>query len=131
MDPEESDRISDTRNHYVLVLDGKTGGWRQALISLSSTQIKKSRALMTALASIKVQTQQGMITPPTFASMVKVTTVPESNDKGNWFGWKFELDGFVQKADLYAAAKAFYESVIKGQVVHQYKEDAADEPEGF
>ena len=120
VDPEEADRIADTRNHYVLVVDSKTGAWSQALISLSSTQIKKSRALMTALASVKVESGVQLITPPTFANLVKVTTVPESNDKGAWHGWHFALDGFVDQADLYAAAKQFHKTVIEGQVKHRY-----------
>jgi len=125
VDPDESDRIADTRNHYVLIVDSKTGLWTQALISLSSTQIKKSRALMTALASVKVDSGGQLITPPTFANLVKATTVPESNDKGSWHGWHFELNGFVKKADLYAAAKQFHKTVIEGQVEHRY--DAAKE----
>lgn len=122
VDPEESDRIVDTRNHYVLIVDGKTGFWRQALMSLSSTQIKKSRALMTALASMKVESGGKFITPPTFANLIKATTVPESNDKGSWMGWHFEPAGFVQSADLYAAAKLFHQSVISGHVETKYTE---------
>ena len=134
VDPEESDRIADTRNHYVLIVDRKTGGWTQALLSLGSTQIKKSRALMTALASVKVKSGDGMITPATFANLVKATAVPESNDKGSWHGWHFELDGFVDRADMYEAAKQFHKTVIEGQVEHKYdgaEEKTEPESDGF
>lgn len=130
IDPEETDRIADARNHYVLIIDNKTGAWRQALISLGSTQIKKSRTLMTALASVKMEVDGKLITPATFANLVKVTTVPESNDKGTWFGWKFDLDGFVQSQDVYAAAKHFHKSVIEGQVKARYEEVAAPAEKG-
>lgn len=130
IDPEETDRIADARNHYVLIIDNKTGAWRQALISLGSTQIKKSRMLMTALASVKMEVDGKLITPATFANLVKVTTVPESNDKGTWFGWKFDLDGFVQSQDVYAAAKHFHKSVIEGQVKARYEEVAAPAEKG-
>lgn len=129
IDPEETDRIADARNHYVLIVDAKSGAWRQALISLGSTQIKKSRALMTALASVKMDLGDKLITPATFANLVKVTTVPESNDKGTWFGWKFEMNGFVQSPDMYAAAKLFHKSVTEGQVKARYEESGAA-PEG-
>ena len=128
VDPEESDRISDTRNHYVLIIDRAKGSWRQALISLSSTQIKKSRALMTALASVQVESAGKLITPPTFGNIVKATTIPESNDKGTWFGWSFELDGFVESPELYEAAKAFHKSAVDGAVQAKYDaEHAAEE----
>lgn len=124
------DKVSDTRNHYVLIIDDATGGWSNALISLTSTQIKKSKALMSAMASVKVPGgPAGMFTPPTFANKVKMTTVPESNDKGNWYGVKFDLAGVVDRQEIYAAAKAFHASVTKGEVTAKY-EDAADAVEG-
>lgn len=129
------DRISDTRNHYVLVLDDARGHWKEALISLSSTQIKKSKMLMSALASVKLDGPSGAFTPPTFANQVRVTTVPESNDKGTWYGVRFTLEGQVSRGDIYAAAKAFHAKVSKGAVEAKYESahaaDGTSEAEGF
>jgi hypothetical protein len=118
------DRISDTRNHYVLLVDAASGAWVQALLSLTSTQIKKSKMLMSALASVKLNGAAGMYTPPTFANLVRLTTVPESNDKGTWFGTKFELAGRVDRSELYAAAKAFHASVSAGSIEVKYEAQA-------
>lgn len=129
---KKCDRISDTRNHYVLLVDDATGAWKEALVSLTSTQIKKSKMLMSALASVKVQGASGLFTPPTFANTVRVLTTPESNDKGTWFGLKFELAGQVTRPELYAAAKAFHSSVAKGTVIAKYEEtDEHTEAKGF
>lgn len=129
---KKCDRISDTRNHYVLLVDDATGAWKEALMSLTSTQIKKSKMLMSALASVKVQGASGLFTPPTFANTVRVLTTPESNDKGTWFGLKFELSGQVTRPELYAAAKAFHSSVAKGTVIAKYEEtDERTEAKGF
>lgn len=129
---KKCDRISDTRNHYVLLVDDDTGAWKEALMSLTSTQIKKSKMLMSALASVKVRGASGLFTPPTFANMVRVTTTPESNDKGTWFGLKFELVGQVTRSELYAAAKAFHASVAKGTVIAKYEQtDEHTEAKGF
>lgn len=129
---KKCDRISDTRNHYVLLVDDATGAWKEALMSLTSTQIKKSKMLMSALASVKVQGASGLFTPPTFANTVRVLTTPESNDKGTWFGLKFELAGQVTRPELYAAAKAFHSSVAKGTVIAKYEEtDEHTEAKGF
>ena len=129
---KKCDRISDTRNHYVLLVDAATGAWKEALVSLTSTQIKKSKMLMSALASVKVQGASGMFTPPTFANVVRVLTTPESNDKGTWFGLKFELAGQVNRPELYAAAKAFHASVAKGTVIAKYEQTGEHtEAKGF
>jgi hypothetical protein len=130
VNPNRSDRFNDTRNHYVLILDEATGGWTEALLSLTSTQIKKSKMLMSALASVKLKNVAGqMFTPPTFANMVRITTGGESNDKGTWFGVKFELVGQVSRPEIYAAAKAFHANIAKGSVEVKY-EDPASESSG-
>jgi hypothetical protein len=121
---KKCDRISDTRNHYVLLVDAATGAWAQALLSLTSTQIKKSKMLMSALASVKLNGPSGMYTPPTFANVVRLTTIPESTDKGTWFGTKFELAGRVDRSELYAAAKAFHASVAAGSIEVKYEAQA-------
>lgn len=129
------DRFSDTRNHYVLLVDEATGFYTQALLSLTSTQIKKSRVLMSMLAEVKMRRADGTVfTPPTFANMVRVTTVPESNDKGTWHGVKFEMAGPVKSADIVAAARAFWQSVSKGSVAANYEaehSEAAPTSAGF
>jgi hypothetical protein len=118
---KKCDRVSDTRNHYVLITRGD-GGIMPALLSLTSTQIKKSKQLMSALAGVRKTRGDGStFQPPTFANLVKLTTVPEQNDKGKWHGVRPELVGFVDRQDVYAAAKAFHDSVAKGQVEARYE----------
>lgn len=124
LDVDISDMVKDTRNHFGLV-KGKSG-WSQVLLSLSSTQIKKSRALMSMLNQIKV----GDITPPTYYNIVHVTTVPESNDQGSWHGVKFHLMGDVGKDPaLYNEAKEFSQAIStkKVNVNYQSSEPEADD----
>lgn len=112
----EGNLLADTRTHYVLVVD-KDGGYQQAVISLASSQIKKSRNWMSKMAGIKAQRSDGTpYTPAMFSHQYRITTVPESNDKGSWFGLKVETLGPVQSAELYQAAKAFRDAVSSGEV---------------
>lgn len=132
VNPKMCDRFKDTRNHYVLVLD-EEGGWTEALMSLTSTQIKKSKMLMSALAAVKVRNEGGApFTPPTFANVIHVTSVAESNDKGSWYGVKMERVGPVERREIYEAAKRFHSSVKSGAVQAKYEETAAEAAtEGF
>lgn len=127
---KKNDRYEDTRSHFVLVIDPTTGEYGQAIISLSSTQIKASKMLMTALQQKKVDTPQGKKTPPTFANMVKLTTIGMSNDKGAWSGLSFTLDGLVKDVNIYNEAKAFYKAVVDGSVNVDYTkaESPSDAP---
>jgi hypothetical protein len=113
--PKTSDILVDTRNHYVLIVTDM--GYTPALISISSTQIKKSRQWMSKMDGIKMRRGDGsLFTPPMFSHSYRLTTVPESNDKGSWYGWKIETVGPVEDTALYQAAKAFRDSVGAGEV---------------
>lgn len=119
---KKNDSIVDHRNHYVIVLDNPeaTTGY-QALLSLKSTQIKKSKGLMSALDGVKEKDDDGVyFTPPTFANVVHVVTVPESNDDGSWYGVEFEIVGRVESEELYAAALKMNESFAKGALNVNY-----------
>lgn len=132
INPKTSDILTDTRNHYVLVIHAD-GSYSPALISLSSTQIKKSRQWMSKMDGIKMKRADGsMFTAPMFSHSYKLTTIPESNDKGSWFGWKVETNGPVTDVNIYQAAKAFRDAVGAGEVkVAQPVEEAFDQPEDF
>lgn len=126
--PKKSDRLADTRNHYILMLDEKTGATTQALQSLTSTQIKKSKNMMSALASIKREGANGLYTPPTFATILRCTTVPESNDKGSWYGVLYDLEGEVKSEAVFNAALEYNAAIARGLVRADY--DSNDHGEG-
>ena len=107
--------IATTAYHYVLV-QGTDGAWSQAVVSMTSTQLKKSRRWNSLMLSQKIKGPSGMFTPPTYATVYKLTTVSESNDRGSWFGYQIEKVGQVDDANLYNEAKAFSTAASRGEV---------------
>lgn len=140
VNPQKSDRISEVRNHFCLLVDTKTLTATQVLLSLTSTQIKKSKALMSMLSGVRVGPPNNRRMPDTFANLVRLTTVPESNDKGSWYGVKFELAGLVgtlpegMGRSVYEIGREFNKSVARGAVAARYDEaaehDSAPSPSG-
>lgn len=128
VDDKRCDRVSETRSHFGLTL-GKDGMPAQVLLSLASTQIKKSKLLMSKMGQQLIQTPKGMQEKPHFANVFRVTTVKESNDKGSWFGVQFFREGDVKSRAVYDMGKKFYESVKGGEVKVNYAEAAAAEEE--
>lgn len=112
---DNGDLVRDTRIHYVMVVR-PDGTFTPAVVSCSSTQIKKSKMLMTQLQTYQAKGQNGLYTPPTFAHIFHAETVAEQNDQGSWRGWKFTRKGNVASATLFQAAAAFSESVRGGNV---------------
>lgn len=126
VDEKKSDYVADTRSHFILTVDPENGETSRAILSLSSSQIKSSRNLMTSLNQKKVEVAGRKVTPPTFANLAQLTTVGLSNDSGSWSGVVFKLDGLVTDRDLFAEAKDFYKSIVSGELKADYsKADAA------
>lgn len=115
----EGNELTDTRTHYVLVVD-KNGSYQPAVISMAASQLKKSRQWMSRMNGLKFTRADGtLFTPPMFSHTYKVATAAESNDKGSWFGWKIESGAPVENAGLYQAAKSFRDAVSSGEVKEQ------------
>lgn len=128
VNPKKSDRLVDTRSHFGILYDEATGEAHQVLMPLSSTQIKKSKMIMSMINSVKVKGPNGLITPPTWVNKIKLTSVLESNDSGSWYGIRPELDGFIQSKDVYDIAKAFHQAIAAGEAKANFAEEAAAEP---
>lgn len=125
IDEKRCDRIVDTRSHFVILVE-PDGSMTQALFALTSTQIKKSKRLMSMLRSAVI----GGRNPPTWMNKIHATTAIESNEQGSWSGVRFEADGYVNDANLYNAGKMFFESIKKGEVTADYsKSDDGSEEE--
>ena len=123
----EGNELTDTRTHYVLVLDGN-GGYQPAVISMASSQLKKSRQWMSRMQGMKVKRANGeLFTPPMFSHQYNVSTAAESNDKGSWFGFKIETGAAVENAALYHAAKSFRDAVSSGEVKEQTRSAGGEE----
>jgi len=114
--------IENTANHYVMVIEAD-GTPSPALVVMKSTQLKKSRKWNSMMQAVKLQGKNGLFTPPMYSQMYRLTTQPESNDKGKWFGWEVERIGTVDQEDIYAACKAFAQSVNSGAVKAKHDSD--------
>lgn len=111
------DVLRDTRIHYVLVQDA-SGRWKPAVLSLSSTQIKKSKRLMSLIQGLELEDVDGKVfNPPSFSHMYRLTAVKEQNEKGSWWGIAIEIGDIIVSAPLYAAARQFSEEATAGNII--------------
>lgn len=114
----------DTRYHYVLLVRSD-GSYEPALITMSSTQIKKSRQINTRLNNFRAQGSKGKFTPPTFGLLLTLHTASEQKDDYTWFGWRpdfsetglrlLSLDNEAER-ELFFAGRDFRDQVKAGAV---------------
>ncbi len=114
--------LIDTAYHYVLQIIDGFPTW--AVISMTSTQLKKSRMWNTVMRNILVDGKNGKYNPPTYSHAYRITAVGETKDKYSWYGYKIELDqDFGNKGrmtgkemPIYDLAKKFAEAANRGAV---------------
>ena len=117
--------IEDTANHYCLVL-GEDGTSSQVLVAMKSTQRKKSKRWNSLMLGLKMKGANGLFTPPAYSHIYVLKTMAESNNLGEWFGWDITRMGPVENADVYHQAKAFAESVAKGEIKVKHEDESVD-----
>lgn len=113
--------IVPTAEYFVLIYDDETGVATPYVLSMSGAQLKHSRRWNTIINTLRVPSPKGgTFNPAMFYRSYQLTTAPESNDQGSWFGWSIkgvemvpELPGGME---VYAMAKAFRNSVMEGTV---------------
>lgn len=126
VNPKINDKVADTRVHYVLIINRRRGISQPAVISLASTQIKKSKALNALLDDVRFTRADGSnYKPATWANVVRMTTIPESNEKGSWSGAMFTVVGRNEDAALYSEARKFNGLVASGAQQANFESAAA------
>jgi len=117
--------LTNTAQFFVLLLHPELGPQR-ALVTMSSTQLKKSRKWLSQMQSLTAKGQNGVFVLPMMSQVYNLTTVAESNDKGSWFGWEVsrvrQLDLDTEN-DLFDMAVAFAQSIKAGEVKVKQEQD--------
>lgn len=109
--------LVNTYQFFVLLLT--EDGPQQCIIPMSSSQIKTAKKWNTAMRSQTFRGKNGnLLVYSAFTSKYKLTTVPQQNDKGSWFGWNIERLGFLDESEAYLLpiANQFMEAVSAGAV---------------
>lgn len=110
-------------DHYVYLVDEGTGEFQSALFAMSSTLLKNSRKWNTLQAQLRAPhpMKPGQtFNPATYYMSYLVTTVPESNEKGNWFNVEINqhepVIGFPDGETIYRSARDFRKMIDEGKV---------------
>ena len=93
--------------------------------------MKKAKQWNTLITNWRLESKGGgTYNPPMFARAYNLTTTPESNSQGSWFGWAVKAAEVISELphgmEIYGAAKGLREQVQSGEVkVSAQVEDAA------
>lgn len=112
--------IVPSATYYGLLLD-ESGTSQPVILSLTGTQAKKAKRLATLISALELTDANGdVFNPPMYSRVYALTTVPESNDKGSWMGWRIEPGAMLLTVPggraLFKKAEKLREQVDAGEV---------------
>jgi hypothetical protein len=108
--------LTETAYHYVMCVDPEFG-LVASVLAMSSTQLKKSRRWNSLMSAMRVTGANGQkLRAPSFAHIWRLTTTPESNDKGSWWGLVITSEGLINDSSVYQEARRFSQAVSEGKV---------------
>ena len=127
---ENGNYVEETASHYVLVVEPDKSS--TALITMKSTQRKKSKKWNSMMMSLRAKKKdgKGFFRPAPFTQSYNLKTVLEKNNLGSWYGWEIEHTGQVESEETIKAAFDFYKSCKQGAVRanHNNEEQVAKTP---
>ena len=127
-------RLIETAEYYVLLVDNETGTHFPAVLSMSGSQLRKSRKWNSMMNNVKIQhpSGEGVVTPATFYMSYSLVTCPESNDAGDWFGWSISKDSptlsLKNGKDIYLAGRDLLKRIKSGEVKAKEPVSTEDSP---
>ena len=115
--PDTGNLFIDTAYHFGLVINSD-GIPEWSVISMASTQLRTSRNWNTAMRRIILQGPKGPFVAPTYSHVYRLTTVGQTKDNFDWYGWKVEISRRLEDADfhIYKMAREFAKKVEDGSV---------------
>lgn len=109
------------------------GRVEQANLAFTSTQIKKYKQWITISNNIRRRRADGTsYQPAMYSYRYRLTTVPEENKKGKFYGWRITFaEGEAEKSimtdpALYEACRQFHDAVSEGKVRPDYASDTRE-----
>lgn len=120
---ENGNLMVETRYHYVYVIVPDTGETFPALISMSSTQHKRSKRWASLMGAKKMEINGVRRTPPSFAFKYHAQTVQESKDGNVWYSWEITTGPQVEEEWLLRECAEFHKS-IKSDTVKVAEDEA-------
>jgi len=99
--------VEDTGNWFVMVIDKDENIIDQGMITMKSTQKKKSNEWLQKLKSKTVMVEGKAQIPPFYLNVYRLNTTRQESGKYKFFGWQIKFEGYLTKQSTVDQTKAF------------------------
>lgn len=115
LETPDGHQMIETAYHYVVFV-GADGSTQWTVISMASSQLKKSRKWNTLIAGITMTKNGQTFKPPIFSYEYNLKTALEQKDTNTWYGWDITPIGIVSNRRVYDNAKQYCQALLEGSI---------------
>ena len=109
--------VEETANHIVLILDDNNNVESRGILTMKSSQLKKSRQWNYMMMTATMESGGKTITPPSYAIVYRLSSIQEETNGKKYFGWTVAKEGFVPTKDVFTTGEAFALAFRQGDVL--------------
>jgi len=132
----DGNELVDAMQYFVILVDEETGEYEMAVLNFAASQAKKGRGWASTINN-RMERHPGTgktIRPAIYFYSYKITTQPESNDQGSWYGFLIEEGAKVKDLpngkEIFTQAKQLRERITAGEVKAAVENPADDDNDG-
>ena len=118
----DGNEVTDSMQFFVILVDKETFEYEIAVLTFGGSQSKKSRGWSTIINNRQVRNPKtgALMRPAIYFFAYDVTTQPESNEQGSWYGFSIteakNVMDLTHGKEIYRTAKELRERITAGEV---------------
>jgi|TARA_R110002020_G_scaffold137432_1_gene306454 hypothetical protein len=109
--------VEETANHIVLILDDNNNVESRGILTMKSSQLKKSRQWNYMMMTATMEGGGKTITPPSYAIVYRLSTLQEETNGKKYYGWTVAKEGFVPTKEIFTTGESFALAFRQGDVL--------------
>lgn len=121
--------LIETATHYILVVDRESGSAYEAILAMTSSQLKISKQWNSLILNLQIAGKKGLFNPARFSQIYTLTTTPEKNKAFNYLNWQVGAPSVIPatQPDLLRRAIKWAKTVPEISIEFRLDTDSGDE----
>lgn len=117
---EEGNQLTDALQFFILLVNKETSEFEVAVLNFAASQARKGRGWVSTIGNRMERKDGQLIRPAIYFYSYEITTVPESNDQGSWYGFLISEGPKVMDLEngkeIFRTAKELRQRIKAGEV---------------
>lgn len=136
---KDGNEITDSLQFFIMLVDKETFEYEMAVLNFSGSQAKKARGWITTINNRMERRNGQLMRPAIYFYSYDISSVPESNDQGSWYGFSIaegpKVMDLQNAKEIFSTAKTLRQRIeaneVKADIAHEGDEADSGDTKAF